>query len=256
MTTRSTPPRTTLPPNLTRHYYEERTQRARDDGMPVTPWYQLTDAQKASIDEDVAVFREAIRRAEDEQNIVAAYNAATTETPQAAKPEPATGPCDCPACVFDAALVKLIEWGARRCEELRRTMGNPNSVSVAVGGLVEVPASWRPETGKDRGRAGKAADGVPGEESLRALFGLPPKKAGAPVADEKPRTRAWFEELTLEGKLPTLDTNRITSFTSVALPDRGLGFYLYGTPDQGAFDAIRDRRAYYDQRRRPFPPKV
>ncbi|MDV6291340.1 hypothetical protein R2F25_38665 [Streptomyces sp. UP1A-1] len=225
--------------------------------MPVTPWYQLTAAQKASIDADVTVFREAIRRAEDEQDIVTAYNAADTAPVQAAEPEPAAAPCDCPSCTFDAAFLKILEWGARRYEELQRTLGIPNSVPFAIGGLVEVPVSWRPDTGKDASRTGKTADGVPGEESLRALLGLPPKKAGTTAADEKTRTRAWFEGLAVEGELPTVDTPLVVSLDSPPLrcsPANCGGVFTFGTREQHVFDAVR--RDYQDQRRRIFWPKV
>ncbi|MFE1206419.1 hypothetical protein ACFW5V_32550 [Streptomyces sp. NPDC058762] len=194
--TASKPRRTMLPPNLTRNLYETRRLLSADEGKELPPWFALTKEQRHDAEMDMEVFRRAIIRAEEEQDLVASATAtADTSTPFTA---PAAADCPCLGCDLEAAVRRLLQ----QREEADRT----------------------------------PTDGV------------------------ENRIRACFEGLAVEGEVPTVDTPLILSFDSPPLPvpdDRsGLSIYLYGTPSQRVFDALRDRRAYFDQRRRLFPPKV
>jgi len=110
-----------LPPNLTRHLYETRRLIAESEGRDLPPWFRLTADERAAIERDMEVFRRAILRAEEEQDIVAAYNASTAEQPQPAggSTAPTGRNCDCPGCSTIAALIELI----RQAKRLEATLG-------------------------------------------------------------------------------------------------------------------------------------
>jgi hypothetical protein len=110
-----------LPPNLTRNYYEVKRLIAGGDGRELPHWYQLTAEQKQAEELDVEMFRRAILRAEEEQELVASFNAPAAEQPTTAA-EPAASaaePCDCPGCSMRLALAELI----KQAERLETTLG-------------------------------------------------------------------------------------------------------------------------------------
>ncbi|MFF9901295.1 hypothetical protein [Streptomyces longispororuber] len=90
----------TLPSNLPRHYYEARRTSLRARGQELTPWWKLTAEQQADAKRDVEILGEAIRAAEEEQDVLAAYAAAASTT---------TGDCPCPGCSAVAALLELLK---------------------------------------------------------------------------------------------------------------------------------------------------
>ncbi|MFI1532104.1 hypothetical protein [Streptomyces griseus] len=73
--------RAKLPPNLTRHYWEARrtylSTVGQTDGYPMTPWFRLTPTERLVVEKEVELLRQAIRTAEEEQDLVAALNART-----------------------------------------------------------------------------------------------------------------------------------------------------------------------------------
>ncbi|WP_399553997.1 hypothetical protein [Streptomyces anulatus] len=88
-----------LPPNLTRHYWEARRAylgaMGQSDGFPITPWFQLTPTERLVVEKEVELLRQAIRTAEEEQDLVAALTpsvaapasgAPTAETPAEEQP--------------------------------------------------------------------------------------------------------------------------------------------------------------------------
>ncbi|MFE4580161.1 hypothetical protein [Streptomyces chartreusis] len=120
MTTSAAPRRTMLPPNLTRNYYEVKRLVAEADGKELPHWYQLTDEQKQAEELTVELFRRAILRAEEEQDLVASFNAPPAREPQATD-EPTAAPenCECPGCSTVRALTQLI----RQAKQLEATLG-------------------------------------------------------------------------------------------------------------------------------------
>lgn len=106
-----------LPPNLTRNHYEVKRLIAERDGRKLPHWYQLTTEQKQAEELDVEMFRRAILRAEEEQDLVANFNAPDAEQPTAAAP--AAEPCDCPGCSMRLALAELI----KQAERLETALG-------------------------------------------------------------------------------------------------------------------------------------
>ncbi|MGP4046867.1 hypothetical protein [Streptomyces sp. 2A115] len=115
------PRRTMLPPNLTRHLYETRRLIAESEGRELPPWFRLTADERAAVEGDMEVFGRAISRAEEEQDIVAAYNASAAEQPQpiGESTAPAAGRCGCPGCSTVTALIELI----RQARRLEATLG-------------------------------------------------------------------------------------------------------------------------------------
>ncbi|MFI6142406.1 hypothetical protein ACIBCC_29970 [Streptomyces griseus] len=79
-----------LPPNLTRHYWETRRNgegAIRTGGLPNVPWFQLSLDQRAALEAQMDIFREAIRAAEREQDLVAGFNARTAAPEDSASAE-------------------------------------------------------------------------------------------------------------------------------------------------------------------------
>ncbi|MFD9395030.1 hypothetical protein ACFWBB_31160 [Streptomyces sp. NPDC060000] len=136
--------RTMLPPNLTRNYYEVKRLIAQGEGRELRHWYQLTAEQQRAEELDVELFRRAIFRAEEEQDLVASFNASTAEQPltaeQPAAAESAAAPCDCPGCSTLRALAELI----KQAQRLEATLGwdlGSNADGAAVYGFKPVPLS-------------------------------------------------------------------------------------------------------------------
>ena len=126
-----------LPPNLTRHYYETLRAIAESDGLKTAPWYRLTAEQKTAVENDLEIFRRAILRAEDEQDLVASVNASATaaETPEPA-PEPVAPTlkdCGCPGCAAVAALLEFIKQAERLEDSLSK--GNASAAGLKAGPL-------------------------------------------------------------------------------------------------------------------------
>ncbi|MFG2408808.1 hypothetical protein ACGFR8_31580 [Streptomyces brevispora] len=100
-----------LPPNLTRHFWEARRAFLRNAGKEVEPWFQLTPANRAVAESEVELFRQAIRAAEEEQDLLATLDA---PVPPAEPAEPAedsaaaSDDCDCPGCSSVAAFLALL----------------------------------------------------------------------------------------------------------------------------------------------------
>jgi hypothetical protein len=109
MTMRPMPTRTMLPPNLTRHYYETQRQAAAGAGQETIPWFRLTAEQRAAVEEDVEAFRRAIRQAEEEQDLIAQYNAPPASDIPAAEDSPRPEPCGCMGCTLRAAFTELLK---------------------------------------------------------------------------------------------------------------------------------------------------
>ncbi|MFJ2225600.1 hypothetical protein ACIOFY_36860 [Streptomyces anulatus] len=84
-----------LPPNLTRHYWEARraylSTVGQADGFPMTPWFQLTPTERLVAEKEVELLRQAIRTAEEEQDLVAAL------TPRTAAPADSAPAAEGPA---------------------------------------------------------------------------------------------------------------------------------------------------------------
>ncbi|MFD7505443.1 hypothetical protein [Streptomyces sp. NPDC059850] len=119
------PTRTMLPPNLTRHFYETRRAFLQSAGQDSTPWFQLSPVERAVVESEMEIFRQSIRRAEEEQDLLATLDVTRTapvdepaaeETPEPATAAQASKPCDCPGCSAVAAILKLIRAPAERLE--------------------------------------------------------------------------------------------------------------------------------------------
>ncbi|MFD4795043.1 hypothetical protein [Streptomyces anulatus] len=99
-----------LPPNLTRHYWEARRKylstMGQSDGFPMTPWFQLTPTERLVAEKEVELFRQAIRTAEEEQDLVAAFNPRTAapadSVPAAETPTEKQPPASKPAKAYPA----------------------------------------------------------------------------------------------------------------------------------------------------------
>ncbi|MFF4057676.1 hypothetical protein ACFYZ0_18205 [Streptomyces sp. NPDC001708] len=112
------PPRTMLPPNLTRHFYETRRAFLQSAGQDSTPWFQLSPLERSVVESELEIFRQSIRRAEEEQDLLASLDAtrvAAAEEPAAdetsepaAADEGAEEEC-CLGCAAVAAVLALIE---------------------------------------------------------------------------------------------------------------------------------------------------
>ncbi|MGW3628016.1 hypothetical protein [Streptomyces sp. NPDC000880] len=108
---------TNMPPALARHYYEVRREFLARAGVAVTPWYRLTPAERAVTESEVTIFREAIRRADEEQavlrsitDVVRKETAPTeaAEQPVEAEEDQSDGECDCPSCETVRAFLALL----------------------------------------------------------------------------------------------------------------------------------------------------
>ncbi|MFF8696191.1 hypothetical protein ACF08W_28670 [Streptomyces sp. NPDC015144] len=119
--TTAKPRRTVLPPNLTRNYYEVKRLITEGEGRGLPHWYQLTAEQQKAEGLEVELFRRAILRSEEEQDLVARFNAPAAEQPTAAAETTTseTAPCKCPGCSTTHALSELL----RQAERLEASLG-------------------------------------------------------------------------------------------------------------------------------------
>ncbi|MDI3101947.1 hypothetical protein QJ054_33475 [Streptomyces sp. AN-3] len=195
--TASKPRRTMLPPNLTRNLYETRRLLAADEGKELPPWFALTKEQRHDAEMDMDVFRRAIIRAEEEQDLVASATAATdTSTPFT---DPAAADCPCPGCILEAAILDLLKWAQRREQASRTDADSPNTFPFNVSEVTE-SGPGRPRTSEEADRAREAAKkslaqwvaaGKPLVESLRSsvpgdvvwTFDLNPPLSAADLRD-------------------------------------------------------------------------
>ncbi|WP_328736590.1 hypothetical protein [Streptomyces bobili] len=100
-----------LPPNLTRHFYEtRRTFLKAATGQESTPWFQLTPAERAVVEAEMEIFRQAIQAAEEEQDLLISLNKTAEASRPTAEDTPAAaddgGDCVCPGCLAVATLLK------------------------------------------------------------------------------------------------------------------------------------------------------
>ncbi|MET7573352.1 hypothetical protein ABZT04_33380 [Streptomyces sp. NPDC005492] len=112
------PTRTMLPPNLTRHFYETRRAFLRSAGQESTPWFRLSPMERAVVESEMEIFRQAIGSAEEEQDLIASLDAtraaAATDKCAAEEPEPAASADEaaredcCLECAAVAAVLTLI----------------------------------------------------------------------------------------------------------------------------------------------------
>ncbi|WFB83765.1 MULTISPECIES: hypothetical protein [Streptomyces] len=138
------PMRTTLPRNLTRHFYETRRAFLQSAGQESTPWFRLSPLERSVVESEMEIFRQAIRRAEEEQDMLASLDATTSAATD--EPAPAEKPtdtaaaaedCPCPGCSAVAALLALLkQMGTRRVQGNAR---NFFPISVAAEATVTGP---------------------------------------------------------------------------------------------------------------------
>ncbi len=106
-----------LPPNLTRHFYETRRTFLKEaTGQESTPWFQLSALERSVTESEMEIFRQAIRAAEEEKDLLTsldktaeASRAATVGTAAAEDDRSALENCGCPGCSAVAALLALLE---------------------------------------------------------------------------------------------------------------------------------------------------
>ncbi|MGA5127677.1 hypothetical protein ACPCAG_30800 [Streptomyces pseudogriseolus] len=110
------PTRTMLPPNLTRHFYETRRAFLRSAGQDATPWFQLSPMERTVVEGEMELFRQAIRSAEEEQDLLASLDATRAaaatdeETPTEEKTADGEALEDCClGCAAVSAFLALIE---------------------------------------------------------------------------------------------------------------------------------------------------
>ncbi|MFF7169713.1 hypothetical protein [Streptomyces pseudovenezuelae] len=119
-----------LPPNLTRHFYETRRTFLKEaTGQESTPWFQLSALERSVTESEMEIFRQAIRAAEEEQDLLTsldktaeASRAATVGTAAAEDDRSALENCGCPGCSAVAALLALLEQMGKTLDE-----SSPNS---------------------------------------------------------------------------------------------------------------------------------
>ncbi|MFM9647794.1 hypothetical protein ACKI1S_16800 [Streptomyces galilaeus] len=133
MTTRI--PRTMLPPNLTRHFYEtRRTFLKTATGQESTPWFQLTPAERAVVEAEMEIFRQAIRAAEEEQDLLISLNKTAEASRPTAEDTAAAaddaGDCACPGCLAVATLLALLEHVGKRLDASPRNSERGDLVAL------------------------------------------------------------------------------------------------------------------------------
>ncbi|MEU6462228.1 hypothetical protein [Streptomyces sp. NPDC046976] len=195
MTTQPMPVRTMLPPNLTRHYYETRRLIADNEGTETTPWFRLTAEQRASVERDVEVFRAAIKRAEEEQDLVAKFNSPPAAVVPATE-ETAAEPCgSCLGCMLRATFTQLLR---EAYEPLGMTVSEPTTGPLKPFAVSVIPLDTRrrgvPLTREEEDRLAAATDEAFGKLTLltagidsAVLAGLAPK---ATIRNARSRERA------------------------------------------------------------------
>ncbi|MFF7838825.1 hypothetical protein ACFZC6_08415 [Streptomyces ossamyceticus] len=133
-----------LPPNLTRHFYEARRAFLKTaTGQESTPWFQLTPAERAVVEAEMGIFRQAIRAAEEEQDLLISLNKTAEASRPTAEDTAAAaddgGDCSCPGCSAVATLLVLLDHMGKRLEA-----SPPNSERGDVVPLRAIPLHTRP----------------------------------------------------------------------------------------------------------------
>lgn len=197
-----------LPPHLTRHFYETRRDFLRKTtGEGSAPWFQLTALERAVVESEMALFREAIRRAEDEQDLLASLDATAGKAPVAEDaPAEAAGEredagdgsaaedCTCPGCSAVAAVVALLEQMGKKLEaSLRPPATTPNAFPFNGGEITSMafgPAGTVPPLPEDTERLRRLAmDALDEWEAA----GKPLKVVPGPAA---PGNAVWTLDIT------------------------------------------------------------
>ncbi|MFK0159036.1 hypothetical protein ACIQVK_44080 [Streptomyces sp. NPDC090493] len=175
------PRRTMLPPNLTRNHYEVRRLIAEGEGRELPHWYQLTAEQKLAEEREVEVFRRAILRAEEEQDLVANFNAPPAkETPAAAETTTsAAAPCDCPGCSTVRALSELIRQ-AKRLEATLGWDGDSNGQGTTVYAFKPVSLTAQERADLERRAKEAIAQWVAKGKPLKMTGLIPVPRLGGP----------------------------------------------------------------------------
>ncbi|WP_411147423.1 hypothetical protein [Streptomyces sp. A30] len=146
------PTRTMLPPNLTRHFYETRRAFLKSAGQDSTPWFQLSPLERGVVESEMEIFRQSIRRAEEEQDLLAsldATRAAAVDEPAAEEaPEPAAADEDaeeecCLGCSAVAAVLALIQATDGKPESTAETPSR-NYFPFNIAEVTNAPLDTRP----------------------------------------------------------------------------------------------------------------
>ncbi|MEU2585287.1 hypothetical protein ABZ612_20465 [Streptomyces avermitilis] len=126
-------------------------------GQESTPWFRLTQAERTVVESEMELFRQAIRAAEEEQDILANFNAPAAEPTAAAAGDTAAENCACPGCSAVAALLELL---ARMRMGFEAAVPQDTKVTMGPFAVRLVPAEIRraPLTDQQRERLQKAAE--------------------------------------------------------------------------------------------------
>lgn len=263
------PPRTMLPPNLTRHYYEAKRQALAAQGLATAPWHQLTEQRRAELEDQMRVFRHAVRLAEQEQDLIAALNAEPAPQAAAAEEIPAaeeatTGPdgCGCCTCAKRAEFVKLLK---EAYEPLGMTVREP-IVSAAGGFSANVVAldtrRWGvPLTQEEIGSLAAATDSAFRKMKLMTAgidFGVLEHAMGKePLTFGPPLTASETERLekTIAGMLRDWEADGrpldvVSSPTAITFDSKPLDMEalerelleMYGSPEDALRRELRAKR--------------
>ncbi|MDH6449612.1 hypothetical protein M2155_002020 [Streptomyces sp. SAI-119] len=147
------PPRTMLPPNMTRHFYETRRAFLQSAGQDSTPWFQLSPLERGVVESEMEIFRQSIRRAEEEQDLLAsldATRAAAVEEPAAEETsEPAAADEDaeeecCLGCAAVAAVLALLEGMMSQNPKPSAEAPVTNRFPFSVAEVTTIPLDTRP----------------------------------------------------------------------------------------------------------------
>lgn len=271
--TPSKPMRTMLPPNLTRNHYEVKRLVAEGEGRELPHWYQLTDEQKQAEELEVGLFRRAILRAEEEQDLVSNFSASLAEQPPAAAPPvDETGseatPCDCRRCTVRATFSKLLK---EAYEPFGMTVSEPVSGPLGPFEVNVVPLDTRrwgvPLTAEEVERLQRATDDAFGKLTLitagidfAVLTGPAPQE---PITFE-PKSRNANARDAVEAVVRQWEAaGRPLRMVFPTQPGKVTpGISLDSPPiDEAAFTfSLRQRerleRMHANKVRRAFPPKV
>ncbi|MFE9993484.1 hypothetical protein [Streptomyces avermitilis] len=133
-----------LPPNLTRHFYEaRRTFLKNATGQESTPWFQLAPAERAVVEAEMEIFRQAIRATEEEQDLLISLNKTAEASRPTAEATAAAaddgGNCTCPGCSAVATLLALFEHMGKHLEA-----STPNSERGDLAALGTISLDTRP----------------------------------------------------------------------------------------------------------------
>lgn len=156
--------RTMLPPNLTRHYWEAYRTRMAAAGVETEQWFQLDLTMRAVLESEVEMLREAIRSAEEEQDLIAAVTTpapaenGTPASEQSAAADSTPENCPCPGCSAVAAYLRLTGVPAERLEESLGWQVLESGQGSSVIAFRAVPLEDSALSPEERARIRKAAE--------------------------------------------------------------------------------------------------